>query len=226
MSTEGLSPETPKVGDKSIEARARGGIGYGELFAAIEAETGRRFTPKERAFALDYPTDQNATQTAIRVGYSAATAGPAGSEVLARPHVRLAVDTLLAQRAARIGMTQETVLHEMAALSHSSHDHYLVDPLTGQVTLAEGAPLNAMAAIRSVKRKMKVTREKETGNVVTEIEVELTLWDKPNALKLMGKHVGLFPDRTEHTGKDGGPIETRVTEVVRRVVDPQREPAA
>jgi hypothetical protein len=42
------------------------------------------------------------------------------------------------------------------------------------------------------------------GGVEHDVEVEL--WDKPNALKLMGRHVGLFPDKVEVTGKDGEPL--------------------
>jgi len=40
------------------------------------------------------------------------------------------------------------------------------------------------------------------------------------SLELIGKHLGLFPDKVEHTGKDGGPIETvdvSENEIARRI---------
>jgi len=68
--------------------------------------------------------------------------------------------------------------------------------------LAEGAPEDAMAAVQSIKRKTRVDKD---GSVT--FDVELRLWDKPAPLKLTGRHVGLYPDRVEVVGKDGGPIQ-------------------
>jgi hypothetical protein len=38
--------------------------------------------------------------------------------------------------------------------------------------------------------------------------VTLKLYDKRAALVDLGKHLGMFTEKHEHTGKDGGPIET------------------
>ena len=40
-------------------------------------------------------------------------------------------------------------------------------------------------------------------------KVKFKLADKRGALDLLGKHLGLFRDRVEHTGKDGGPMEVK-----------------
>lgn len=103
----------------------------------------------------------------------------------------------------------------MSALALSRIDHYIVDD-DGNVKLAEGAPDNAMAAVQSVKRK-KIVKEDRAGNLTITYDVEIRLWDKPQPLKLTGRHVGLYPDKVEITGKGGGPIET-VTEVRRTIV--------
>ena len=39
-------------------------------------------------------------------------------------------------------------------------------------------------------------------------KLKLKLADKRGALVDIGRHLGMFPSRHEHTGKDGGPIET------------------
>jgi hypothetical protein len=71
----------------------------------------------------------------------------------------------------------------------------------GHVTLSKDAPAHAMCAVSKVKRR--VSHKAFGANEVDETEVEIALWDKPSMLKLAGRHVGLFPDRLELTGKDG-----------------------
>ena len=158
--------------------------------------------PKQIAFVREYLIDLNATQAAIRAGYSPATAGQSGHEYLNIPKIAEAIAVGKAQRLSRVNMTQDTVLEEMAALAKSSLDDYDIDD-RGNVVLAEGAPRNAMAAVQSIKKKIRHDKDGVT------YEVELRLWDKPGPLKLMGKHAGVraFSDRVEHTGKDGAPIE-------------------
>jgi phage terminase small subunit len=136
--------------------------------------------------------------------------------------VQAALEIVKQQRMARVNMTADSVLSEMAALAHSDITHYTVDD-DGRVQLVEGAPANAMSAIQSIKHK-KTIKEDDKGNVTITHDVEIKLWDKPAPLKLMGKHVGLFPDRMEHTGKDGKPIET-VSRIERVVVKPKQDAA-
>jgi phage terminase small subunit len=52
--------------------------------------------------------------------------------------------------------------------------------------------------------------------------LKMKLWDKLKALEMLGKHFGLFVDRTEHTGRSGGPM---TVEAVRRMPDEELEHA-
>ncbi len=177
---------------------------------------------KERAFASEYIIDLNATQAVLRSGCfnvnSLEAAGVAGARLLARDRVSALIDILKAQRLSRVNLTADSVLHELSLLANSNIGHYLVDD-SGNVQLAAGAPEGAMRAIQSIKRK-KTVREDKEGNLTITYDVELKLWDKPAPLKLQGKHVGLFPDKMELTGKNGGPIEA-VTRIERVLVDPK-----
>jgi phage terminase small subunit len=170
---------------------------------------------RQAAFVAEYLIDLNGTQAAIRAGYSPDTAWVISAENLRKPSIAAAIARGKAQRASRVNMTQDTVLSEMAILAKSSIEHYYIDD-DGQVRLNEGAPDGAMGAIQFIKRKTRIFRDRDGVETHREYDVELRLWDKPNPLKLMGKHVGLKWDRVEVTGKDGGPI---VTQVVREVVD-------
>lgn len=167
-------------------------------------------SPKQRAFVEEMLHDGNPRLAALRAGYAvndleADDNDPTVADLLADPTIQHAIRTTRAQRQARVDMTRETVLTEMSYLARSSVEHYLIDD-DGNVSLAEGAPDGAMRAIQSIKKKVS-TRTDKDGNEFRTVDVELKLWDKPNPLKLMGKEVGLFADRVEHTGKDGGPIE-------------------
>src|SRR6185437_8000191 len=108
-------------------------------------------------------------------------------------------------------------------LAFSDVSHYKTDE-TGNVTLAEGAPDGAVRALQSVKKKVRTYGGGEDDEPVTETETELRLWDKPGMLKLAGRHVGLFPDRVEISGPNGGPIQTQ--EMPKTSADMRKELAA
>jgi hypothetical protein len=46
----------------------------------------------------------------------------------------------------------------------------------------------------------------EDGTPVTEVDVELELYDAQAALVHIGRHHKLFTDKSELTGKDGAPL--------------------
>lgn len=181
---------------------------------------------RRQRFVGEYIIDLNGKQAAIRSGYSAKTAEAQASRLLRNVKVQESIAKLKAERAARTGITADRVLAELELLAFSDHTHYEVDDL-GSLKLSAEAPAGAHRAISSVKHRI---RTDEDGEVTR--EVELKIWDKPGMLRLAGRHVGLFPDRMELTGKDGLPLSTDVAKVVfvlpdngRRVV-PRADPEA
>lgn len=195
-----------------------------ELDAAGLAGTEEvQLTERQRAFVAEYLIDLNGTQAAIRAGYAPNSAGEQAVRLLADARIAAAVERGKAARNARVGITADTVLSEMAALATSSLDHYVIDD-DGNVALAPGAPPGAMGAVQSIQKKIRKHYDKETGALSgIDYDVSLKLWDKPTPLKLMGKHVGVkaFFERVEVTGPNGGPVQ--VERVVREVVDPAGE---
>lgn len=163
-------------------------------------------TPKQHRFVQEYLVDLNATQAAIRAGYSPRTARSVGSENLTKPDIASAIQTAGAQLAARTGITAERVLSELELLAFSNLEHYVVGD-DGTVTLSSEAPAGAMRALQSIKRRT-TTKGRGFDLEVTR-EVEIRLWDKPGPLKLAGQHVGLFTNKVEVTGKDGAPLNLR-----------------
>lgn len=66
--------------------------------------------PKQEAFAREYVVDSNATQAAIRAGYSPKTAYAQGSRLLTYVEVRAAVQQQREQRALDVELTADVVL--------------------------------------------------------------------------------------------------------------------
>ena len=60
--------------------------------------TTKKLTPKQEMFVREYLVDLNATQAAIRAGYSADTARQIGTENLAKPSIATAIQQAMGER--------------------------------------------------------------------------------------------------------------------------------
>ena len=69
-----------------------------------------KLTPKQRRFVDEYLVDLNATQAAIRAGYSACTANEQGARLLANASIATAVQSGQNARSERVRITQDDVL--------------------------------------------------------------------------------------------------------------------
>jgi phage terminase small subunit len=149
---------------------------------------------KQARFVEEYPVDLNATKAAERSGYSKRTAYSQGQRLLKHVEVRGAIDAVLAARSARVQVTQDQVLGELVLLAHSCVDDFVVDE-NGRLAPAPGRPSEVMRAVSGVKYK---TRTRGSGdNVEVVHEVEFRLWNKPETLKLEGRHIGMFPNEVK-----------------------------
>lgn len=74
------------------------------------------FTPKEQAFIREYLVDLNATQAAIRAGYSAKTAHVTGSKLLRNAKVAAAIAESIQDRFTRLDITADTLLARAATV--------------------------------------------------------------------------------------------------------------
>lgn len=147
----------------------------------------------------------NATQAAIRAGYSARNADKLGPRLVGQSGVAAALATALAAQRTTTEMRAEEVAAEIRVLARSDVRHFCVDD-AGTLTLAPGAPDDAWRAVSSVKHRIRSVRDK-AGNTITERSIEFRLWDKNAALEKAAKRLRYYPpDRMELTGKDGGPL--------------------
>ena len=70
-------------------------------------------TPKQSLFVKEYLVDLNATQAAIRAGYSEKTAGSMGEENLKKPEIAAAVAEAQQAKAKKLDITVESILAEL-----------------------------------------------------------------------------------------------------------------
>lgn len=148
-------------------------------------------TKKQKRFAEEYLIDLNATQAAIRAGYSPDTAKAIGSENLTKPDIRAQIDKAIAERSKRTGVNADRVVQELAKVAFLNAID-VIDPKTA--TVRPNAAPEDTAAIQSVKVKKSSS---ETGES-TEREVRMA--DKLKALELLGRHMGMFRDKMELSG--------------------------
>lgn len=148
-------------------------------------------TPKQQLFVEEYLIDLNATQAAIRAGYSPNNADKIGSELLGKTRVSEAIKIAMAERSRRTGINQDRILAELAKIA-------LVNPARvvnfDEATIREDALPEDLAAVASVKVKHFPTKDGEG------IEREVKFHDKNKALDLAGRHLGMFKDRLELSG--------------------------
>ena len=145
-----------------------------------------KLTAKQQRFIDEYLIDLNATQAAIRAGYSPQSAYSIGEENLKKPVIRDAIDKALAERSRRTGINQDRVLLELAKIAFvNASDVINMD----EATIRGDANREDTATIASVKVKRIPT---DDGDIV---EREVKVYDKIKALELLGKHLGMFTDK-------------------------------
>lgn len=143
-----------------------------------------KLTAKQKRFCDEYLIDLNATQAAIRAGYSPKTACEQASRLLANVKVQDEIAIEMAERSKRTGINQDRVLMEIAKMAFVNIDD-VIDLDTAKVKRT--ATKEDLACIQSVKIKPT-----EFGT-----EREIKLCDKKSNLELLGKHLGMFKDKVE-----------------------------
>jgi len=156
---------------------------------------------KQRRFVDEYLIDLNATQAAIRAGYSAKTAEQQGFQLLKKTSVAEAVALRIKDRERRTEITQDRVLQELAKIGFADirkavkwgADIPVVNPETGEALSANGVILISSDDI-----------DDDTACAVSEISqtaqgVKIKMHDKKGALVDIGKHLGMFVDRVDAT---------------------------
>jgi phage terminase small subunit len=153
------------------------------------AEEVTQLTEKQRTFISEYLIDLNGTQAAIRAGYSPHTANEQASRLLAKANIAKLIQEAMDKRSEDLGIDARYVLKSIKTTMERCSQAYPVLDRKGEpvmVSIGEGEDARIVPAYA---------------------------FDANGVLKgaeLLGKHLKLFTDKTEITGKDGAPIDHNV----------------
>lgn len=82
----------------------------------------KKLTDKQKLFVFEYLIDRNATQAAIRAGYSKKTAYAIGIENLKKPEIQKFLEQYQSDRAERCGVKFDEILGELKKIGFANID--------------------------------------------------------------------------------------------------------
>lgn len=155
-------------------------------------------TPKQARFVDEYLVDLNATEAAKRAGYSAKTAHSSGPRLLANVGIKKALAARAEKTSEKLELTAEWVIKRAMLIADANMKTFGTWNDSGV----------------SWKQSSEITDEQayavaEVSQIMNEYggTTKFKLHDKVKALEMLARHLGLFVDKVEVTGHNGGPIE-------------------
>lgn len=153
------------------------------------------FTNKQEMFIKEYLIDLNATQAAIRSGYSGKTASQQGERLLRNVKVSAAIQEAMNKRSNKLEITAERVLQEIARLAFYDPRNFFDDD--GRIKPISELDDNTAMALGGIETLHKIIGDDKDGMAVI---TKIKLVDKGQNLERLGRHLKLFTDKVEHSG--------------------------
>lgn len=156
-------------------------------------------TPKQNRFAEEYIIDLNATQAAIRAGYSPNTANEQGARLLTKVSVQTEIQSAIEARSRRTEITADKVLAELAKIAFANMQDYMTVNSDGSAYMdLSSLTREQAAAIQELNCETYTEQDGDTERPVKKARIKLT--DKRGALVDVGKHLGMFTEKLQHEG--------------------------
>jgi len=154
-----------------------------------------RLTNKQRTFIEEYLVDLNATQAAVRAGYSKRTAKEMGCENLSKPTIQNAIHVAMNERSKRTGITVDRVLEEIAKIGFA--DIREIFTAGDKLRSIADLPNDIAAAVQSIEVVVRPSGLADRNGLEDgELVYKIKLSDKLKGLELLGKHLGMFNSNT------------------------------
>jgi len=178
---------------------------------AASTKTANGLTIKQEAFAKAFVELGNASD-AYRRAYDADTMSTktvweAASRLQTKSKVAARIAELQAKIAEKHEVTVDKIVGELAKLGFSNMQDYMKIDSNGvpRLDFREMSRAKSAAIAEMTVEEFAAKDGDEAGVGVR--KVKFKLHDKRSALVDLGKHLGMFKDILENTGKDGAPIE-------------------
>lgn len=153
---------------------------------------------KQKAFASEYVIDYNATQAAIRAGYSERSAYSQAHELLKKHEIQEAIRELEAASSMRTAVTKDMVIRELARVAFVDPRKLFEDNGTPKdITMLDD---DTAAALASVDIFEEFDYNGEGNRELIGYTKKYKWADKLRALEMLGKHLGMFTDKVHVEG--------------------------
>lgn len=171
--------------------------------------------PKQQRFVDEYLIDLNATQAAIRAGYSQKTAGSQGFDLLKKPEIQEAIEKARAKTARKLEITRERVLEEYAKLAFlDPRRFYNAD---GTLKRVPDMDDDAAAALQGFEvDEIRMGEGSQVSGTTTKIK-----WhDKKAALDSIARMMGWNQDKVKVQGDAENPLSVLFTQLAGKTLKP------
>lgn len=159
-----------------------------------------KLTYKQEAFCQAYLIDFNATQAAIKAGYSKDTAGSIGSENLTKPEIRVRIGQLREEMGKGFNITRERIAQEYARLAF--FDIRKLHTEDGALKPVTEFGDDEAAAIAGIEITDNWEKDQDGKPFVAGELKKVKITDKRGALDSLVKLMGYAaPDKIDHTVK-------------------------
>lgn len=194
-----------------------------------KADPAKRNHPADRhsLFVREYLIDRNATQAAIRAGYSPKTARQQGARLLSRADVAAQVAAVASATLDRLDVTKERITRELAKIAFSDPRDYSTWGPKLRRFLDKNGVMHETSGVELIAAE---DLEDDAAAAISEIGegrqgIKIKLHDKVAALKMLGSELGMFRDRQPGDAPDN-PFHLLVDAVQRHAAPlPIREQA-
>lgn len=150
---------------------------------------GEKLTDKQAKFVDEYLIDLNATQAAIRAGYSEDTATVIGCQNLIKLNIQTAIQKRQQELKESTQITQERILKEESCLAYSDLEGLFSN--TGTLVSPKELPESLRRAISSVEVIERWIKGKD-DEMEKEVKYKYRFWDKGRALERISRHLGMY----------------------------------
>jgi len=157
-------------------------------------------TAKQQRFVEEFLVDGNATQAAIRAGYSERTARSIAQENLTKPDIAQAIAAGQRARSTHLGITADDIARELAKLGFANMADYLTVGEDGQPTLDwSQLTRDQAAALQEVTVDEYVDGAGDDAREVRKVRFKLS--DKRASLVDLAKLLGFWKEKHELSGR-------------------------
>ena len=162
----------------------------------------KKLSTKQELFCLEYMKDMNATQAAIRSGYSEKTASEIGYENLRKPHLAEKIQRLKNEIIEKEKLDLINRIKINKAIATANVYDYIDEMIGGVLILKDKDDL-------TIEQQLAIKGFKQVGSSIVP-----EFWDKHKSLDHLGKILGDFEEDNKQKGELSGEIVFKSTKIV------------